>query len=289
MESLARSVIALNPSYVATSYDGSARGYQAKNLFESFILASGINVIDCKSSTPSMLSSSMEEIKADLGLFFNEKGHIIFDHRGIPFVIKEEAPNLPLKEWKEIGSLEEIEISRIYSKKLRSVFKLNSKKLGHVLANLNFSPLSKVAPYILRDISSRLTTLNANEEETLDQSFDEALTITKEAMKAYKAEISFVFDRLGERIVLIDSDKDFLKHACSFILKNDREIEEVLVLGNVDLELQGVRFRKIDFEGVVFDRTKLIVDGERNSVIYPKISWWFDSFATFLSWYMDKF
>ncbi len=290
VEDLVKKISFLNPKSLATAYDGTSRAYTSKNLFESFMLSLGINLVSCDSSTPSMMSSSLKELDVDYGVFFLENNYMVFDKKGLPMM---ELPSLSseyeIKRWNEIGILERVEISKFYRRKIEDFFDLKTKRLGHIVVNLNFSPLSKVVPYILRNISLRLTTLQASEEETLREDFERSVETTRLAMNAYKAELAFVIDRIGETIRLLNDEKDFLKKACSFILKKDEKIKEILFLGEHYFEFDGVKSRRIKKEDLRFDESTLIVDTSKNSIIYPKISWWFDSFITFLSWYSDNF
>jgi phosphomannomutase len=298
MEELLGKIYYYKPKRVAIANDGSNFVYPFFNLLESNLLAIGIDVIDCNVCTASIISSSIKKIEADIGIFLYQENsnikYLIFNNKGIPLFIGSIDKSYQIKEWKEIGNIINFDILDIYKNKILKLFEEKEEKIDHIVLNLNFSPLSKILPYITRMFSKRVTTLNSSETQTINISFEESLQISNELLKAYNANLALTVDRLGERFNLQDMNGevlDVLERAISAITLGRNNIKKIYVLGERSLSLnssiQTIRIKKL--QEISFDENILVVDTHRNSLIYPDISWWFDPLVTFIFWYKDRF
>jgi phosphomannomutase len=297
MEELLGKIYYYKPKRVAIANAGSNLVYPYANLLESNLLALGIDVIDCGICTASILSSAIDNIDSEIGVFFYQENNIvkylIFNHKGIPLFDDFIDKNYKIKEWKEIGNIINFDILNIYRNKITKLFE-EKIKIDHIVLNLNFSPLSKILPYLARKISKRVTTLNSSEFQTVNISFEESLHLSEELLKAYNADLALTVDGLGERLHLYDRHgkvSSVLERAIKSIKLENNDIRKIYIVGEKSLNLndsiQAIRIKKI--QDITFDEKILIADTQRNSLIYPNISWWFDPIVTFIFWYKDKF
>jgi len=294
MEELLGKVFYHKPKIIAIANDGSNFVYPFVNLLESNLSAIGIDVIDCNACTASIISSVIKDIGADIGIFIYQENsnikYLIFNNEGIPLFINFIDKDYKIKEWKEIGDIINFDILNKYKNKIAKLFE-EKIKIDHIVLNLNFSPLSKILPYVARMFSRRVTTLNSNEIQTVDFSFEESLQLSKELLKAYSANLALTVDRLGERLYLYNVDgevSDVLERAIKSIMLENNDIRKIYVLGERSLTLNDsievVKIKRI--QEITFDVNSLVADTNRNSLIYPRISWWFDPIITFIFWYM---
>jgi len=173
---------------VAVCYDGSEIAFRDKNLLEAYIMGKGIDVIDCDICALNVLSASIKKLDVDFGISVLENEIFIMNRYGE--IIKINGKDeFKLKTWKEIGEKESRDANLIYMKELFKILSLKNIN-KHLILNLNFSPLFKVAPYIFRKVFSKVTTLNATNIITINY---DPVTLTKSMIKAYNADIGIIF------------------------------------------------------------------------------------------------
>jgi phosphomannomutase len=228
---------------VAISYDGSEEAYVKKNLLEGYILGEGINVVDCDICATNVLSATMKKLEADYGVSIIENDLIIINNEGEIIKVNGEK-EYRLKTWKDIGEKEVRDANLIYQ---REIFKIvNIKNIEkHLILNLNFSPLFKVAPYIFRKIFKKVTTLNATNIKTINGN---ALTITKNLIKSYNADAAVIFDKYGFSLkILINNEEvsseqtlERVKNAILNGILKDAELKDM----HFDSKLNSIKFTK---------------------------------------------
>jgi phosphomannomutase len=238
---------------VAMCYDGSEEAYVKKNLLESYILGEGINVIDCDICATNVLSAAIKKLEVDFGISILENDLIIMDNEGEIIKVNGEKEYI-LKTWKDIGEKEVRDVNLIYQREILKI--LNLKNIEkHVILNLNFSPLFKVAPYIFRKIFKKVTTLNATNIKTIN---DEPLTITKNLAKSYNADAAIIFDKYGFSLK---------------ILINNEEVSSEQIFGKVKNAILNRVLKEAELKDIHFD-SKL------NSIKFTKFSKVYDSILT---------
>jgi phosphomannomutase len=238
---------------VAMCYDGSEEAYAKKNLLEGYILGEGINVIDCDICATNVLSATIKKLEVDYGVSILENDLIIMNNEGEIIKVNGEK-EYRLKTWKDIGEKEVRDVNLIYQREILKI--LNLKNIEkHVILNLNFSPLFKVAPYIFRKIFKKVTTLNATNIKTIN---DEPLTITKNLVKSYNADAAIIFDKYGFSLK---------------ILINNEEVSSEQIFGKVKNTILNRVLKEAELKDIHFD-SKL------NSIKFTKFSKVYDSILT---------
>jgi phosphomannomutase len=245
---------------VAVCYDGSEEAYVKKNLLEGYILGEGINVVDCDICATNVLSATVKKLEVDYGVSILENDLIIINSEGEIIKVNGEKEYI-LKTWKDIGEKEVRDANLIYQ---REIFKiLNSKNIEkHIILNLNFSPLFKVAPYIFRKIFKKVTTLNATNIKTNN---DDPLAITKNLAKSYNADAAIIFDKYGLSLKILINNEEVPSEKIFDKVKN------AILNGTLkDAELKDIQF-----------------DNRLNSIKFTKFSKVYDSILTVLLFFLQ--
>ena len=245
---------------VAVCYDGSEEAYVKKNLLEGYILGEGINVVDCDICATNVVSATVKKLEVDYGVSILENDLIIINSEGEIIKVNGEKEYI-LKTWKDIGEKEVRDANLIYQ---REIFKiLNSKNIEkHIILNLNFSPLFKVAPYIFRKIFKKVTTLNATNIKTIN---DDPLAITKNLAKSYNADAAIIFDKYGFSLKILINNEEVPSEKIFDKVKN------AILNGTLkDAELKDIQF-----------------DNRLNSIKFTKFSKVYDSILTVLLFFLQ--
>lgn len=250
-----------NAKIVATCYDGSDIAYKYKNLLEAYILGKGIDVVDCDICALNVLSASIKKLDVDFGINVLENEFFVLNKHGEIIQINGEK-EYKLNSWKDVGEKETRDVNLIYMREIFKMFSLKSID-KHLILNLNFSPLFKIAPYIFRKIFRRITTLNATNIETID--YDPVIT-TKSMIKAYEADVGIIFDKYGFGLK---------------IFEKDNEISSEEILEKVIKSLKNNVLRDAQIEHISFDK-------KLNSIKYTKFSSVNDSILTSLLYLLQE-
>lgn len=294
LEQLFAFILSKNFKTIAIGYDGSPLGFRDKNFIESNLMAHGIDIVDLDEITTSFMSNIIPKTQAEFGIYLDaseiEQNFFLISNEGKILKINSAIHvNAKLSEWNEVGQAYKFEyvplLKRDVDKLLKNTFR---EKLNlNVILNLNYSPSSKVFPYILRNYFSRVTTLNAvagySERKIEDQKLTEIF------FESYNADIGIEVDKNCENLKII-TKKGYIK--AEEIIKNFLRGLEILgfkvkrlgVLGNLDFKfISDFEILKINspFE-LDLNQNDIVFDSNRNSFIFPRFSFWFDSMMTFL-------
>jgi len=293
MDEIISEIISRKAKVVAISHDGSEYTYPSKNILESYLLSYGIDVIDCGITVTSAISSCIKDLNADFGVhIYENKGKqefIVFNNKGFPIVIEKKNITKEIKKWNEIGSIDFVDVNKIYVRKISKILEID-KKIGHLVFNANFSPIAGYISNILISLANRLTTLNASYIQTLNISFEESLNYANKLAKAYNADLVLSIDKHCERLSLINKngiEEKILNKAITNAL-NKGPFKKLFLIGDLDLNINDYEIYKVKkIEEVIFNEDIIVADAERSTIIFPMISGWFDSILTFIFCYKD--
>jgi len=294
-------IVNIGAKYVILGYDGNSKCYINKNFFASSLLSYGINVIDVDSITKSIFSFTIKRTIADVGVLFtnsaeNEEFYVFSKEgkilKGITFSKRE----IQIKNWNEIGSSQKFDYSDIISTYIKLLLKrvIKTKSNMSIVINLNFSPIYRIFPYLLRDFFYKVTTLNALER--FNNAYDAGIenNLTDYFFNSYSADIGIEVDLNCERIKIITKDgkissEDVFKYSLKGIQALDYEVEKVLILNesNSGFGLSYPIIKSI-FEQDIKEKT-LVFDPVRSTLLFTNYSYWFDSLFTFFTFYIGRY
>jgi len=285
-----------NPTYIATAYEGSEKGYNEKLYFENYFLSLGVNVIDCDICSLSAFSATIELLKPNFGIFFSEKEKFILNNKGyIIFDLKRGSFEKKVKKWNEIGNFDTFNSNNYYLKKINEIIKNNIKEKinKHIIVDTNFGSLSKIAPYVLRNIFTKVTTLNASIEKTYEE---ENIETIYHIIEAYNADLGILFDRIGYSLRIFNKEgeikkEEILKNVIEFIVKHEKD-SKIIMFNDIVKEFENFPIEYVNDEKILskYIENNLVIINSRNiSLIYPKLSKCFDSLLTFIFFYLNRF